>query len=121
MSEILVKAMHATHSDANKDRRGCYKAGMPVVVFDDGHVWGKEEGLPKFWIIKLPGVKKEDFRPYLEPETIPGKTPDDPPEIVRRRGFQFVLTPPLLNQLNRDGKATLDVRGWQNFLKRIGG
>jgi hypothetical protein len=56
MCEIIVKAVDVTHSDPVKDRRGCYKRGYPVAVYPDGTRWGNEERLPKFVIIKIPGV-----------------------------------------------------------------
>jgi hypothetical protein len=112
MCEILVKAIDHVHPDPDKDRRGAYKQGMPVVVMDDGHVWGAEEGLPKFWIIKLPGVPKEDFEPYVQPEMV-GE------DIYRRREYDFMLAGPIINQLNRDGEITLNVSGWEQGLRRI--
>ena len=58
-AEILVKAI-----DSN-DPQG-YKRGMPVVVMDDGHVWGNGEQYPAFVVIKIPGVKKEEFAKYTD-------------------------------------------------------
>lgn len=43
MCEILVFLANNTHADPTKDRRGCYKRGMPVVAYDDGHTWGRDE------------------------------------------------------------------------------
>lgn len=65
MAEILVKAIDATHDDPVKDRRGCYKRGMPVVVMPDGHPWGKEEGPPKFVVVKLPGIDHKALHKYV--------------------------------------------------------
>jgi hypothetical protein len=75
MAEILVKAVSAAHSDPAKDRRGCYKAGMPVVVMGDGHGWGTEECLPKFVLIKIPGVSVATVLKYVQPQL--EETPDD--------------------------------------------
>jgi hypothetical protein len=68
MAEILIKAIDYTHSDPDKDRRGSYKKGMPVVIFEDGHLWGAEEGLPKFVIIKIPGVSVNTVQKYINPQ-----------------------------------------------------
>lgn len=69
MCEILVKAVDVTSLDREKD--AClYKRGYPVVVMDDGHRWGREECPPKFYIVKLPGVKKEDMAYLMEMETV---------------------------------------------------
>ena len=89
MAELLIKAIDAVHSDSTKDRRGCYKRGMPVVIMDDGHKWGKEEGLPNFIILKLPGIPKEKLEKYLTPE--PGLS--DTGDIIgdRRRMWKLRL------------------------------
>lgn len=94
MAEILVKAVDAEHSDPQKDARGCYKRGMPVVVMPDGHRWGKKEGLPKFVIIKMPGVPVETVQKYIEPQTedvisLPNESGAF--QVVRRRRWQFRL------------------------------
>lgn len=68
MAQILIKAIDATHPDATKDRRGCYKRGMPVVVMPDSHTWGAEERPPKFIVIKIPRVPVDTVRKYIEPE-----------------------------------------------------
>ena len=64
--ELLVKAIDALHSDPDKDRRGCYKKGYPVVVMPDGQTWGREECLPKFVIVKCPEVTVEQARGYID-------------------------------------------------------
>lgn len=82
-AEILVKAIDATHIDPTEDSRGCYKRGYPVTIMDDGHVWGAEENLPKFVVIKIPSVPVEKVHKYIEQlmdTTNPGN-----PIIVKRR------------------------------------
>jgi len=87
MAEILVKAVDATHIDFDKDKRGCYKRGMPVVVMDDGHEWGKEERLPAFIIIKFPLIPKDKVMKYIDPE--PGLDVDGNIVVDRRRMWQI--------------------------------
>lgn len=67
MCEILVAVNpnNYTHPDPDKDLSGVYKRGYPVIVFDEGHSWGAEEGLPKFIIVKIPGVNKATIEQYL--------------------------------------------------------
>lgn len=36
MAELLIKAVDATHPDAEKDARGCYKRGDIFAVYPDG-------------------------------------------------------------------------------------
>ena len=54
-AEILVKAV-------DSDQSGGYKAGDPVVVMPDGHQWGKEEGYPKFKVVKVPDLSVADAK-----------------------------------------------------------
>ena len=85
MAEILVKAIDHMHPDPDIDRRGAYKKGMPVVVFEDNHSWGAEECLPKFVLIKIPGVFAATVKKYIKPEL--SDTPDEEGSfpIYRRR------------------------------------
>jgi len=91
MAEILIKAIDATHPDPEKDRRGCYKIGMPVVVMPDGHKWGNAECLPTFVILKIPGVSVEKVASYILPEVSILIGPLAVPELttVRRRQWQI--------------------------------
>lgn len=84
MAEILIKAVDTINSDPDKDARGSYKRGMPVVVMPDEHPWGVEERLPKFVVIKIPGISVERVQKYIEiwTDLITG----DP---VRRRRWQI--------------------------------
>ncbi len=66
MAEVLVKLVDATHTDPAIDQAGCYKAGMPVVVMPDGHPWGPKEGLPRFFVVKFPGVSVAQIRGYIQ-------------------------------------------------------
>ena len=105
---MLVKAIDATHPDPDKDRRGCYKRGMPVVVMDDGHEWGKEERLPKFVIIKIPLTSKDKIMKYIDPE--PGLDVEGNIIIDRRRMWKIRLADlPLLarNKLQLSGELTI--------------
>jgi hypothetical protein len=65
MAEILFKSQSFTNIDPNIDRSGCYKKGYPVVVMPDGHIWGTEEGFPKFVIVKCPEITVEQTRNYI--------------------------------------------------------
>jgi hypothetical protein len=82
MAEILLKATDYTHPDATKDRRGSYKRGMPVVVVEDGHEWGSREGLPKFAVLKFPGVSVDRVQKYIELQF------DAQGEVYRRRRWR---------------------------------
>ena len=86
MAELLIKAQSANHADATKDRRGCYKRGMPVCIMPDGWSWGTEETLPKFVIIKIPLITVAQVQKYIaqQYETITGPE-GGPVEVIYRR------------------------------------
>lgn len=85
MAEILVKAVDATNPDGEKDRRGCYKRGMPVLVMEDGHEWGAEERLPKFIVIKVPTISVATVARYALPQTTIDQFTGQPVTYRRRR------------------------------------
>jgi len=70
MCELLIKAVNVVNADADKDRRGCYKRGMVVVIMPDGHPWGAQEGLPKFAVIKIPNITVGQATKYTQPHVI---------------------------------------------------
>lgn len=70
MCEILIRAINNTHADADKDRRGCYKRGMPVVSRPDGHSWGAKERMPRFALIKIPGVSVDKVEQFCQAHRI---------------------------------------------------
>lgn len=67
MAELLVLAFDTHNKDPERDVHA-YKKGHVISIQPDGHTWGKQEGLPKFHVVKLPGVKLEDVQKYLEPK-----------------------------------------------------
>jgi len=124
MCEILVKAIDAINKDPDKDRRGCYKRHYPVVVFEDGHKWGKEEGPPKFYIVKIPGVSAKEMQKYCEPEYVtPQITPE--PELYRRREWHIdegLLSPQQLSNIQLSNELTLNSqKAADDIMSRIGG
>lgn len=66
MPELLIKANNAHHRNPMKDRQGCYKRGDPVLVMPDGHPWGREEQLPKFWRVRVPNVQRSLLETHCE-------------------------------------------------------
>lgn len=75
MAELLIKAVDASHEDPAKDARGCYKRGDVVVVMPDGHQWGRMEGPPDFFVLKIPGMSAEEAAELVSPETKPTELP----------------------------------------------
>jgi len=114
MCEIIVKAINVTNTDPVKDRRGCYKRGYPVAVYPDGTRWGNEERLPKFVIIKLPGVPVDNpkIQKYILPQLEDTPDADGRYQTYRRRLWQIRLADlPLAarNKLATQGELTIKV------------
>lgn len=131
MCEILIFAGNNTNADAETDRRGCWKRGYPVVVKEDGHEWGREEGLPKFVIVKIPGVPAAKARAFLEIQEV-----DDDgipvydvigqasprPAMYRRRAWRVAwasLPAGIRNTLQTTGTVTVTVAQIRNYLRRV--
>jgi hypothetical protein len=112
MAEILIKAIDHIHPDSVKDRRGAYKRGMPVVVMQDGHEWGLEERLPKFIVLKIPGVAVDTVEKYIVQQL--DDTPDEKGvyPVYRRRLWQIQwndLPAGAKAKLLADGELTIKV------------
>lgn len=59
-------------ASAEQDLAQAFKQDDLVVVVDDDHVFGSEEGPPKFYVRSLPG-QKEDYLKFLGPQLEPLK------------------------------------------------
>lgn len=116
-AEFLVKAVDVTHKDPVKDR-GCYKRGDVVVVFPDGHEWGKEERLPKFMVVKIPGLPVKDAKKYIESEW-DNAIPKNPVLLTRRKYKIFVDDTPadIKDELNAKGEATTTWDAIKSYVK----
>ncbi len=114
MAEFLVKAISATHSDPEKDKQGCYKRGDVVVIMPDGHEWGKEECLPKFVVVKVPGLDYELAKSrYEQPDYDLSALPEQ--KILMKRRYRVKI-----DSLKTSVKQQLNVEGtisekWDNI------
>lgn len=118
MCEIIIKAVDVTHPDPKEDQRGCYKREYPVAVYPDGTRWGNEERLPKFVIIKFPGVPVEKMQKYIEQHQEPRQ------EILQwnkleweerqRDGvyFTFLSAPTVLRELSEQKTISVGIVEW---------
>lgn len=110
MAEFLIKALDSTHPVPEKDQRGCYKMGDIVSVQPDGHAWGVEECLPKFYVFKVPGLSVEDALQYAVPDYVLGH-PDF--GIAVRRKFRFPfwakVPPETLGQIESSDWLVMDI------------
>lgn len=122
MCEILVRAVDNAHEDRDKDMFS-YKRGYPVVVMDDGHVWGREERPPNFYIVKLPGVKKEEMQ-YCTSVVFQDEGTENE-RIIGRRKWKVDDTripPTELSDIETKGEVEFGSRAsFENTLVRIDG
>lgn len=148
MCEILIFVRNNTHTDQTEDRRGCYKRGDIVGVFEDGHVWGRQEskqqwlaeggtaaswpGQGKFVIVKLPGialVKAQQLLEHQLGEDDTGAVFQDKngrQQVFRRRRWRVSfdnLPVSVRNTLSTSGEITLSTaaqrQAFRDQLKRI--
>ena len=102
---------------ADKDRRGNYKRGDPVVIMPDGHIWGREEGLPKFFIVKIPGLAVETAKKYIAEQM--DSTDPEKPVLFRRRRFGLPvdsLPNPVKNAVNNQGIVTVTLAQARQYM-----
>jgi hypothetical protein len=120
MAELLIKAIDMTHPDPEKDK-GCYKRGDIVDVRPDGHPWGKEEGPPKFYIVKVPDAKPEDIKHLQESETeTKNKQDKDGKDVLDKDGNpieQQVMTKRRRYNLDIDSMETPDQESLASGIK----
>ncbi len=66
MTELLIKAIDYVNPDPVEDRIGSYKRGMIIAVKEDNHTWGNKECLPKFVVLKIPGISVQNVLKFCE-------------------------------------------------------
>lgn len=127
MAEVLICARNATHPDSDVDRRSCYKRGDPVTVQPDGHPWGAKEGLPRFVVVKIPGVSVEQVRDVIQEQTESDQgaalTDDDGLPVTFRRRRWRVLVDNVPQQIRRTlaqtGEVTVTPAQIKNYVRRV--
>lgn len=124
MAEFLIKAISATHPDPLKDARGCYKRGDIVDVRPDGFKWGKEERLPKFVIVKIPGLDAEKVKKYMQPHFETGVLFDynteESPAVLKRRLHRVLIDDVpavILDKLKTTGTVTVSLSQIRNYVQ----
>jgi len=123
MCELIVKAVDATHPDPEKDRRGCYKRGYPVAVYPDGTKWGACECLPRFVIIKFPGVPVDNpivqkyTKPHIEPcqQTRSWNIIEWNRAVARSKYREFLSKPVVLSTVDEPFEKIITLDQWQEM------
>lgn len=112
MAEFLIKARDQVDLPANQEKRDRgWKRGDIVEIHPDGWEWGKEERLPKFVVVKIPGLPSEQARTkYMESDYRDTGLldPDGRPiqKLHARRKFRVLMDnipANIRNKLLRDG------------------
>ena len=113
MAQLLVKTIDNTHVDPDVDCN-CYKRGMSVVAMNDAHIWGRKEGLPEFFQIKIPLINTSSVEKYLQPyEVEDGTDPNTGEPIMKmmaRRLWQIqidTLPSNILTKLESQGEIII--------------
>ena len=105
MAELLIRAKKHWMDDfkqddidkMSKEQRQSYEArsqiGDIIVVRPDGWVWGKEECLPNFIVVKLPQISYDSVKQYEQTLTkIEGTGETAKVILLKRRKFRIPET-----------------------------
>jgi hypothetical protein len=112
MAEFLIMA----EDTAAPDSAGKWYGAQFVVVAEDGHEWGGEEGPPVFFIVKVPGISKADAEEYIAEwrhnptyAVVNSNLPQD--------GFRIKMTS---DAVSASGKGTITLSQVRSFFERWG-
>ena len=109
MAEFLIKAISVSNTDPEIDK-GCYKIGDIVDIRPDGWSWGNEEGLPRFYIVKVTGLNADNVKELIDSQT--DGDIENPKMIKRRLWAVDVATLPqwVSDSLTNTGAVTLTLQ-----------
>jgi hypothetical protein len=65
MAQFLIKALEPWNNDSPTAPEERSRLGDIIVVRPDGHVWGNEECLPRFIVVKITNMTYDDAK-HLE-------------------------------------------------------
>ncbi len=108
MPELLIKAIDASHPNPMKDA-ACYKRGYVVAIMPDGHVWGREEGLPTFLRVIVYDMTIDELQQLLlaKPSPTEVDAEGNPIDLARRRYFIDVDSFVFVNGIANIGRGAL--------------
>lgn len=122
MAEFLVAA---------RDLESGYRQGDPVAALPDGHIYGAREGLPDFWIVRVPSISLsiaqqavEDLWEAALPGDLELQSADPVDRRIRRhrrkiRLFIDELPTPVRNELARTGETSLSLGQARSIARRL--
>jgi len=114
MAELLIKAKEPWNNEDVQAPSNRTRLGDIIVVKPDGWVWGKEEKLPNYVVIKLPGISIEIVKQYEE------SLEDATHEIVLKRR-KFMVSPTLISNMVSFNQSvvTIQAENINNFMANI--
>jgi hypothetical protein len=112
MAEFLIMA----EDTAAPDSSGKWYGAQFVVVAEDGHEWGSEEGPPVFFIVKVPGVSKADAEEYIT-EWRHNPSYSVVNSNLAQDGFRIKMTS---DAVSASGKGTIMLSQVRNYFERWG-
>lgn len=126
MAKLLIKALDHVNPDSGEDRRGAYKRGDVVMVQDDGYVWGRLEGPPKFFVLTVQNTGKSIVKQLTEMQDdddtgVPVLDAKGNPVVFRRRRWSIDLDnlpPGILTALQANGKASIPPGQLRSHVRR---
>ena len=137
MAQLLIKALEPWNNDNPQAPPERSRLGDIIVVRPDDHVWGREECLPRFIVVQLPGISYDDAkhleenlqRPFLrqqrierkqfEASRVPGKTIASDVEYTTYGEFVNNL-PTILSTSIEQQKVRVERAVWDDAPKKQG-
>lgn len=123
MALFLIYDRNNTHSDPEKQARGCYQRGDIVEVLDDSKHDGdlvKNPIMPPWILVRITGVTREQALKYMEPYIDPATAGTEHPVVLRRRlhNVEVDLAPATIrNKIGKDRYIELSWSQVRNYVR----
>jgi hypothetical protein len=94
--------------------------GQVVCIKPDGHKWGKKERLPKFIVVKLPGVSVDSVRQYMQADAGEFDEKLGIAPVYRIRIWTLgIFTDSLLDASDLAGRVTISKDSLANRMEKL--
>lgn len=121
MAEFLIKKIDATNPDSEKDERGCYKRGDVVQVYEDGECKEPPSPNSKMYIVKAPGMSKENAEEYVKSHIEPRPRTEkwnalEWAKAEKEEQYQeFISKPSVLSETEQQQETTVNAKQWTDM------
>jgi len=106
MDDFTQEQIDALDDSKKASRNARIQLGDIVVIKPNGWVWGREETLPNYYIIKVPNISVEEAE--YATQSLMDNTDPEKPVMLKKRKYQ--IPQQIINQLNNnDGVITTQV------------